>query len=82
LNGKIALTTGASRGIATTLAEQGTICILVSRKKESLDQVVNTIQANGKNTVSIACYVGHIDQINVLFEEVRKKVRSTRYSYR
>ena len=45
LEGKIAVITGASRGIgraiAMAFAEHGALCILVSRKIERLEEVVS-----------------------------------------
>ena len=56
LNGRIALVTGASRGIgeatARLLAEQGAHVIISSRKQEDLDKVAASITArrNSPNT--------------------------------
>ena len=51
LENKIALITGASRGIgeaiALTLAEYGAHCILVSRKQDSLQAVKDKIEQKG-----------------------------------
>ncbi len=51
LNNKIALVTGASRGIgeaiALTLADYGAHCILVSRKADALKGVADTIASRG-----------------------------------
>ena len=53
LNNKIALITGASRGIgeaiALTLAEYGARCILVSRKLDGLQAVKNKIANKNKD---------------------------------
>ena len=77
LEGKIALITGASRGIgkaiAMTLSEHGADCILVSRKLEGLREVVDKIEENGAKATAIACHVGYLDQIESLFKTVRKQ---------
>jgi NAD(P)-dependent dehydrogenase (short-subunit alcohol dehydrogenase family) len=77
LQGKIALITGASRGIgkaiAITLSEHGADCILVSRKLEGLQKVVDKIEENGAKATAIACHVGYLDQIESLFKTVRNQ---------
>jgi len=73
--GKIALITGASRGIgeaiAVALADYGAHCILVSRKIDSLQDIVGKIKENGGKAEAIACHVGYLEQIETLFKEVR-----------
>ncbi|MBU2514916.1 SDR family oxidoreductase [bacterium] len=77
LKNKIALITGASRGIgeeiAKTLAEYGAHCILVSRKEEALLEVVAKIEKNGGSAEAIACHMGHLDQIANLFGRIEEK---------
>ncbi len=77
LDGKIALITGASRGIgeaiASTLAEYGAHVILTSRKQESLDKVAGKIKDSGGRATPIACHVGKLDQIESLFNEIRER---------
>jgi NAD(P)-dependent dehydrogenase (short-subunit alcohol dehydrogenase family) len=77
LDGKIALVTGASRGIgeaiAMTLAEYGAQVILVSRKIDALKEVAEKIEADGGTAVPIACNMGHPEQIGELFNEVREQ---------
>ncbi len=77
LDGKIALITGASRGIgasiAATLAQYGAHCILVSRKQEALDEVVNQIKSDGGKAEAVACHMGYIDKIAALFEDVEAR---------
>ncbi len=77
LNGKIALITGASRGIgeaiAITLADYGAHCILVSRKIEALESVVEKITSRGGKAQAIACHMGHLDRIEELFVQVKER---------
>ena len=62
LKGRIALVTGASRGIgraiAETLAEHGAELILVSRKLENLETVEAGIREKGGKAVCFACNMG------------------------
>jgi len=75
LEDKIALITGASRGIgesiALALGEYGATCLLVSRKAEALEEVKGKIEAKGGKAAVIACHMGHLDQIQGLFEKVQ-----------
>ncbi len=75
LNDKIALITGASRGIgeaiALTLAEYGARCILVSRKLDGLQAVKNKIEQKGGQADAMTCHTGHLNQIKDLFENVK-----------
>ena len=72
---KIALITGASRGIgeaiALTLAEYGARCILVSRKQESLQAVKDKIEQNGGRAEAIACHTGDLNRIKGLFDQIK-----------
>ncbi len=77
LKGKIAMITGASRGIgeaiAMTLADNGAHCILVSRKAEALEEVSQKIEKNGGNALALACHVGYLNQIETLFKTVTEQ---------
>ena len=74
LKGKIALITGASRGIgeavALAFAQQGAHCILASRKLEDLEVVVKKIQDIGGTGEAVACNMGYQDQINSMMKAI------------
>ncbi|MFZ5569838.1 MAG: SDR family oxidoreductase [Thermodesulfobacteriota bacterium] len=76
-DGKIALVTGASRGIgesiARTLAGHGAEVILSSRKVEGLREVEEKIKSEGGKAVAIACHNGKLDEIERLFSEIRSR---------
>ena len=77
LTDKIAIITGASRGIgeaiARGMAEQGATVVLASRKQETLDAVAASINAEGGKALAIACHMGKPDQIQALFERVKSE---------
>lgn len=67
LTGRVALVTGASRGIgeaiAHTLAANGAEVIVSSRKLEGCEAVAARIRAEGGRAVARACHIGELDQI-------------------
>lgn len=75
LEGKIALITGASRGIgkaiAIAFAEHGATVILVSRKQDLLDKVAQSIASNGGKAVAIAAHCAKAEEIDRLMERVK-----------
>ncbi|MBI4832547.1 MAG: glucose 1-dehydrogenase [Candidatus Lindowbacteria bacterium] len=77
LDGKIAIVTGASRGIgeaiAKTFARNGAKVVISSRKQESLDAVADSIRKSGGEALPIACHTGKIEMINALFDKALEK---------
>jgi len=69
LDGKVAIVTGASRGIGKAIAEvfvrEGAKVVICGRKQETLDPVAAEI---GKNVKPVACHVGKADQIQTLVD--------------
>jgi NAD(P)-dependent dehydrogenase (short-subunit alcohol dehydrogenase family) len=77
LNGKIALVTGASRGIgasaARLLAAHGAHVIVSSRKADACDLVVQSIIAAGGSAETLACHIGEIEQIEAAFRTIEAR---------
>ena len=77
LSGKIALVTGASRGIgeetAKLLAKHGAHVIVSSRKIEGCQTVVDKIIADGGSAQAIACHIGEMEQIEALFAHIKEQ---------
>lgn len=77
LTGKVALVTGASRGIgeaiARLLAQYGAEVIVSSRKIEGCEAVAASIRDNGGKAIALACHVGDMDQINSTFEFIQQQ---------
>jgi len=76
LGDKVAIVTGASRGIgaaiAANMAEEGAKVVLVSRKIDGLQGVADEIRGNGGEAMPIACHVGHSDQRQAMLDEALK----------
>ena len=77
LEGKVALITGASRGIgkaaALGYARAGADVIVVSRKLSDLEVVADEIKRLGRKSLPIAAHIGRLDQIHSLVEQVMIK---------
>ena len=77
LSGKIALVSGASRGIgeeiAGLLAEQGAHVIVSSRKIDDCTAVAEAIRKAGGSAEPFACNVGNMDHIAALFAHIHEE---------
>lgn len=77
LTGKIALVSGASRGIgeasARLLAHHGAHVIVASRKLAGCQAVAEAIVADGGQATPLACHIGELEQIHATFETIKER---------
>jgi NAD(P)-dependent dehydrogenase (short-subunit alcohol dehydrogenase family) len=77
LKGKVAVVSGASRGIgesiAHALAANGAHVVACSRKLEGCEKVVAEIKQAGGSAEAIACHIGETAAIDALFDQVAQK---------
>lgn len=73
LQGKVAVITGASKGIgesmARLMAAAGAKVVVSSRKQESVDILAAAIKAKGGEAMGVAANVGNLDQVRTLVEK-------------
>jgi 3-oxoacyl-[acyl-carrier protein] reductase len=77
LSGKVAVVTGASKGIGAAIAEElasqgAAVAVNYSSSKEAADRVVNRIRSAGGNAVAIGANVAKPDEVAKLFAESKK----------
>jgi NAD(P)-dependent dehydrogenase (short-subunit alcohol dehydrogenase family) len=72
LDGKIALITGASRGLgremALAFAQAGADIVVTSRKLDACERVAAEVEALGRRALPVACHVAHWGDVNELVE--------------
>lgn len=76
LDGRVAVITGASRGIgracALALAEAGADVVLISRTRSELEALADQIESGGARAAAIACDVGHAGQVRAAFDQLAR----------
>lgn len=74
LQNKVAVVTGASRGIGRAIAEvfsrEGASVVICGRKQETLDQVAREI---GHSVKPVACHVGRLEQVEAMVDSTYRE---------
>ncbi|MEM8963907.1 MAG: glucose 1-dehydrogenase [Acidobacteriota bacterium] len=74
LTGKVALVTGASKGIGAAMAHgfaaHGATVVVSSRKQEAVDAVAAEIRDAGGEAIAMACHVGRMDEVRGIVDKV------------
>ena len=85
LSGKVAVVTGASKGIGAAIAEHlaaagAAVVVNYSSSREGAERVVAEIVRQGGRAVAVQANVSRKADIRRLFAEAQKGVRSARHS--
>jgi NAD(P)-dependent dehydrogenase (short-subunit alcohol dehydrogenase family) len=77
LKGKVAVVTGASRGVgratAEVLAGAGAVVFTAARSVQSLEELSQDVRARGGHIVPVACDVAQPDQVDALFARAERE---------
>jgi NAD(P)-dependent dehydrogenase (short-subunit alcohol dehydrogenase family) len=74
LTGRVAVVTGGTRGLGLAMvcafAAAGAEVVVVSRKPDACDEVVERLRVEGVKAAGCACHVGHWDELEPLVEGI------------
>ena len=76
LKGKVAIVTGASRGIgkaiALEMANSGADLVVVSRKIADIEKTADEIKAMGRKAIAIAAHIGKMEDITTIVTKAKE----------